>query len=125
MRLPGLEFERAAAEAFRRAGFEVEETGGIGDGGVDLIVSRNGFRAVGQVKHRTSGRPVTVHGLRELHGVREDRGVAGAVFVSSSGFTVEARHYAKRHGIWLVTLNGLKDVARGGRAARPSGWEGK
>ncbi len=123
LRLSGDEFERAAAEAFRRAGYAVEETGGTGDGGVDLIVTRATRRAVVQVKHRPSGRSVDVHGLRELHGVREDKRTEDAIFVSSSGFTSEARHYAKRHGIWLITLNGLKELARGGRAARPAHFD--
>jgi restriction system protein len=47
------QFEEVVADAFRRHGYKVREMGGRGraDGGVDLVLVRNGETTVVQVKH--------------------------------------------------------------------------
>ena len=47
------QFEEVIADAVRRHGYVVRETGGRGtaDGGVDLVLTRGGERTVVQAKH--------------------------------------------------------------------------
>ena len=44
------DFELLLAEAFRRRGYSVLDTGGGADGGIDLILSKNGQETVVQAK---------------------------------------------------------------------------
>ena len=51
-RLSWLEFEKLLCEAFRRQGYSVEHRGGAGpDGGIDLMLRREGQKALVQCKH--------------------------------------------------------------------------
>jgi len=65
------QFEEVIADAFRRHGFRVREVGGCGraDGGVDLMLVRDGETMVVQAKHWRSQR-VSVQPVRELYGVQ-------------------------------------------------------
>jgi restriction system protein len=67
--LPWKRFEDVLAEAYRRQGFQVKEMLGAGaDGGVDLLLRKNGNLVVVQCK-RWKGKPVPVQAVRELYGV--------------------------------------------------------
>ena len=49
--LPWREFEHLVGEAFRRQGYRVEERGGAApDGGIDLVLFKNGRKTVVQCK---------------------------------------------------------------------------
>ena len=65
------QFEEVIADAFRRHGYRVREVGGRGraDGGVDLVLTREGQTTVVQAKHWRSDR-VGVQLVRELYGVQ-------------------------------------------------------
>ena len=66
--LPWKRFEDLLGEAYRRQGYKVEETlGGGADGGVDLILGRDGRVTLVQCK-RWNGAPVGVRQVRELYG---------------------------------------------------------
>jgi restriction system protein len=96
------QFERLIGEAFRRRGFEAQETGGpSADGGVDLVLSKEGKRYFVQCKHwRTQSVGVGV--VRELNGVVAAQGAAGGYVVTSGVFTSEARAFAKSCAIELI-----------------------
>lgn len=83
-------FERLVGEAYRRQGYRVEETGGSGpDGGVDLILRRNGETILVQCK-RWKQAKVGAPTVRELRGaVARDRAARG-IFVTCGEFTTEA-----------------------------------
>ena len=63
------DFERLVGEAYRRRGYTVEETGlGGADGGIDLILRRDGKRTLVQRKQwRREKVPVNV--VREMYGL--------------------------------------------------------
>jgi restriction system protein len=66
------DFELMVGEAFRRAGYAVEERGGRSpDGGVDLVLRGDGERVVVQCKH-WKDRLVGVSVVRELLGTVMD-----------------------------------------------------
>lgn len=75
------QFEEVIADAFRRHGYRVREVGGRGraDGGVDLILTREGQTTVVQAKHWRSNR-VGVQLVRELYGVQRAMQADHAMF---------------------------------------------
>jgi restriction system protein len=120
--LPWKRFEDLLAEAYRRQGYKVQETlGGGADGGVDLVLGRDGEVILVQCK-RWKGKPVPVQTVRELYGVLHDRRASAAKLVATTTFTSEATAFAKNKPIELVDAEGLLSLLRGvqtsGRIAR-------
>lgn len=62
------EFELLIGEAFRRQGYTVSETNTGADGGIDLILNRNGETHLVQCKHWKASK-VSVQVVREFYGV--------------------------------------------------------
>lgn len=95
------EFEAFAAALFQGMGWAVEETGGGGsDGGVDLMLSRNGRRVVVQCKRYKDrvGGPV----VREALGTMLHHGARGVYVVGLSGFTKQAEEVAEGKPVKLI-----------------------
>jgi len=104
------EFELLVGEAYRRKGFTVRETGGGGaDGGVDLVLTKNGQTALVQCKQWKTFR-VGVKTVRELYGVMTAQHANGGVIVTSGDFTQEARDFAAGKNIELVDGEKLQRV---------------
>ncbi len=84
-------FELLVGEAYRRQGYAVEEKGGRGpDGGVDLVLRREGQTTLVQCKRWKQakvGAPV----VRELRGAVARNGASRGIFVTCGQFTQEAR----------------------------------
>jgi restriction system protein len=96
------EFELLVGEYFRRKGFVVQEIGGGGaDGGVDLIAVLGKDRYLVQCKQWKS-KQVGVAVVRELFGVMNAQGAAGAFVVASGGFTSEAKQFAEGREIKII-----------------------
>ncbi len=77
------EFEMLVGEAFRQQGFAVTETGGGGaDGGIDLVLAKNGETFLVQCKQWKAFK-VSVNIVRELYGVMAAKGAAGGYVVTS------------------------------------------
>lgn len=96
------QFEQLVGEAFRRQGFGVRETGqGGADGGVDLVLARNGETFLVQAK-RWRAQRVGVEVIRELYGVMAAKGAAGGFVVTSGRFTDEAQAFAQGRNVELV-----------------------
>jgi restriction system protein len=120
--LPWKRFEDLLGEAYRRQGYKVEETlGGGADGGVDLVLGRNGQVILVQCK-RWKDKPVPVQTVRELYGVLHDRRSSAAKLVATTSFTSEAIAFAKGKPIELIDADALLELLRGvqtsGRIAR-------
>ncbi len=107
--LPWREFELLLAEAFRRQGYSVADTGGVADGGIDLILSRDGREAVVQAKQWKAWK-VGVKVVRELFGVQKARGAAAAIVVTSGRFTREASQFAAQNGVELIDGPALEQM---------------
>lgn len=81
------EFEMLVGEAFRRREYMVSETGGGGaDGGVDLVLRKDGEKLLVQCKQWKAFK-VGVTTIRELYGVMAAGGAAGGFVVTSGVFT--------------------------------------
>lgn len=96
-----LEFEQMVGEVFRLKGFHVQETGGAADGGVDLVLTRNGGTYLVQCKQWKDYK-VGVKVVRELKGVMAAQRAAGGLVVTSGQFTQEAVDFAAAAGIQLL-----------------------
>ncbi|MEK9825006.1 MAG: restriction endonuclease [Methylotenera sp.] len=95
-------FELLVGEAFKRKGFDVKENGGGGaDGGIDLILTKNGKKSIVQCK-RWKTFSIGVPLIRELYGVMVSENANDCIFVSSGNYTAEARLFAENKPIWLI-----------------------
>jgi restriction system protein len=96
------QFEQLTGEAFRRRGFQVTEnsTGGA-DGGIDLVLQKNGEKYLVQCKQWRALK-VGVSVVRELYGVMAAGGAAGGFVVTSGRFTKEASDFALGRNVELV-----------------------
>lgn len=108
------EFEQLTGETFRRLGYVVAETGGGGaDGGLDLLLTKDGRRFAVQCKHynRTkAGAPV----VRDAVGVAVHVRAAAVFVVALAGFTRQAHDYAKGKPVHLIDGQQLlRLIARG------------
>lgn len=106
------EFEQVAGEAFRLQGYSVLENGGGGaDGGVDLVLKKNGEKFLVQCKQwRALKVGVTV--IRELYGVMAAAGAAGGFVVTCGRFTEEAKAFAKGRNLMLLDGGELETMIR-------------
>lgn len=122
-------FEQLVGEAFRQRGYQVTESGGGGsDGGVDLVVVRQGDRHLVQCKQWRAYR-VGVEVVRELYGAMAAQGAAGGFVITSGRFTDPARQFAEGRNIELVDgaqlhrwFRDARDPAKQslGRAVKPT-----
>jgi restriction system protein len=110
--LPWKRFEDLLGEAYRRQGYRVQETpGGGADGGVDLVLRKDGQTILVQCKRWKQ--PVPVQTIRELYGVLIDRGVTGAKLVATTTFTRDAIAFASGKPIELIGEVALLELIRG------------
>jgi restriction system protein len=106
------QFQIIVGEAFRRLGYRVVENGGGGaDGGIDLVLDREGQRFFAQCK-QWKVLKVGVKPIRELAGVMSAKGVRDGFFVTSGTYTKEAREFAEEAGISLVDGDSLGRMVR-------------
>lgn len=101
------QFEKLMEQIYARQGYRVERRGGAkADGGVDLILEKEGKRAAVQCKH-WRGQDVGVRHVREFLGALTDKGLKEGVLVTLNGFTGDAKELAERHGIELLAEKDL------------------
>jgi restriction system protein len=106
-------FEGLVAEAYRRKGYAVEQSlvGGA-DGGVDLVLRKDGQTTLVQCKQwRTSavGAPV----IREVYGVLMHEKANRAIVIASGHFTREAETFAVGKPMELIDGQQLLKMVRG------------
>lgn len=111
--LSPLEFEQYVAMLFEEAGYQVRHSGGSGDRGVDLTVSRGGTAGIVQCKrYEDAVGPGTV---RELIGAMTNAGVREGYLVTTSTFTAGAESEARKAPYEVNLVDGEK-LARWARA---------
>jgi restriction system protein len=104
------EFEMLVGEAFRRSGYSVVETGGGGaDGGIDLVLRKDGEKYLVQCKQWRAFK-VGVSIIRELYGAMAAAGAVGGFVVTSGVFTQEAKDFAAGRNIELVDGAELHEI---------------
>ena len=106
-------FEHLVEALFAQAGFETRSQPCGADGGVDIwLHSKNRSGAavsIVQCKHWTVWK-IGVKAIRELRGVMAAHGIARGQFVTTSGYTAEAREFARDNGIALHDTRSLLEL---------------
>lgn len=115
------QFEVLVGEAFRRRGYSVEENGlGGADGGIDLILNKDGRRELVQCKQWRS-QQVGVAVVREMWGLANHHRVDGIKIVSLGDYTDDAAAFAEGKPIELINGTALLDLIKQVQAASPEG----
>lgn len=110
------EFEMLVGEAYRRKGYTVVETGSGGaDGGVDLVLRKNGEKYLVQCKQWKAYK-VGVSTVRELYGVMAAEGAVGGFVVTSGVFTADAKNFAEGRNVNLIGGTELTTMIRKSQA---------
>jgi restriction system protein len=114
------QFEEVIADAFRRHGYRVQETGGRGtaDGGVDHVLTRDRERTLVQAKHWRSQR-VGVTLVRELYGVQRAMQAEHSMFVAVGTYTPDAAAFAAQVAMTLVDGDELLRIIAAGLDGEP------
>lgn len=100
--LDWFQFERLIAAIYEAKGYSVERLGGDHpDGGIDLIVENASDRFVVQCKH-WKARKVKVQQMREFLGTLSDSKIPRGIFVTTKGYTEDARALADKHNISIL-----------------------
>jgi restriction system protein len=104
-RLTPRDFEQTIADLFRRQGYHVDEVGGAGDGGVDLILRRDADNSIAhlvQCKRYTNWK-VGVAEVREFYGaMAAHNSRCEGLLVTCGRYTAEARVFATGKPIRLI-----------------------
>ncbi len=96
------QFEQLTGEAFRRQGYAIEETGlGGADGGIDLLLRKDGSTTLVQCK-QWQNRQVGVKIVREMYGLLLHHNAAAVKIVALGDYTDEARQFAQDKPIELI-----------------------
>jgi restriction system protein len=111
--LPWKAFEDLVAEVYRRKGYRVEESlGGGADGGIDLVLRKDGEKILVQCKrwkNKSVGAPI----VRELYGLMTAESAKAATLVTTSGFTRDAEAFAVGKPINLIDGPALLGLVNG------------
>lgn len=103
------QFELLIGEHFRHEGYQVRETGPGADGGVDLVLHKDGAKYLVQCKHWKAYK-VGVKPVRELLGVMAGNGAAGGYVIASGQFTKDAVKFAAENNIELLDGKALERI---------------
>jgi restriction system protein len=110
------EFELLVGEAFRRQGYSVEETGlGGADGGVDLILRKNGRTELVQCK-QWRREQINVSVVREMWGLVHHHRADAVKIVAVGEFTRDAAAFARDKAIDLINGEKLLVAVRDSQA---------
>jgi len=91
--LDGWQFEHEVARVFRLNGYNATVTKGSGDGGVDIILKKDNYKAIVQCKHHHY--PLSPEPVRALWGIKDDWGADEVIMVTSSGLTSVSAEFVR------------------------------
>ena len=104
------QFEKLVELAYRKSGYSVQRRGGANpDGGIDLILDRDGQRTAVQCKHWQKWK-VGVKPVREFLGALKDSGIERGIFITLQGYTADANLLAEKHGIKILNQTSLVEL---------------
>jgi HJR/Mrr/RecB family endonuclease len=107
------QFEKVVGLIYESQGYRLSRRGGAKpDGGIDLIIEKDGDRAAVQCK-RWKKWKVDLPKVRELFGAMTHEGLSRGVIVALNGFTLEAKQLAVEHNIDIVHDENLSVMIAG------------
>ena len=100
--LPWKEFEHFVGTFFEKMGYKVEVTGGLKDGGIDVIISKDNKLHFVQCK-KYQERQVTLSMVRDFYGaMAAKRNREKGFFVTTGAATLDAQQFAEENSIELI-----------------------
>ena len=110
-RMHPFKFEDYIAKLYKNMGYSVKQTKRTGDGGKDMIATKNGQTYFVECKRYSD--PINVHKMRDFIGacVLGGKDVKG-IYVTTSSFTNDAKSAANRIGIQMIDGNKLMSMIR-------------
>lgn len=112
------EFEMLVGEVYKKLGYQVYETQAGADGGIDLILKRNGEKVIVQCKQWRTQK-IGVKTVRELYGVMVSESAERAIVMCSGTYTGEAYAFAKGKPLELIGGTQLKGMIDSVSTNRP------
>ena len=102
-RMHPFKFEDYVAKLYKNMGYSVKQTKRTGDGGKDMVATKNGQTYFVECKRYSD--PINVHKMRDFVGacVLGGKDVKG-IYVTTSSFTNDAKSAANRIGIQMLSL---------------------
>jgi Holliday junction resolvasome RuvABC ATP-dependent DNA helicase subunit len=112
--MSGVDFERLVVALLARMDFRAEMTKATGDGGIDIVAILDrpitGGRYLFQCKRYAPDSLVGAATVREFYGaVTAEKAVKG-ILITTSEFTAQAREFAERVGVELISLAELQKL---------------
>lgn len=109
--LNGWQFEEEVADIFEKNGYKTRVTPGSGDGGVDIIMYKDGLKYIVQCK-RYNGHKATPQELRALWGVMDDFRANVAIMVATDGITDMGRAFvSNKPNYKVLTLDDIIEMS--------------
>jgi len=105
------QFEQFVGRYFKDQGYFVVETPSGPDGGVDLVIRKDGEKTYVQYKHWKTYK-VSVAKVRELLGSMAAGQADRGVLVTTGQFTSSAKQFGQQHGIRLIDGQELEHLIR-------------
>jgi len=114
------QFEKLVAFAYRKSGYTVISRGGANpDGGIDLILEKDGQRTAVQCKQWKTWN-VGVKAVREFLGALKDSEIEKGIFITLQGYTGAAKLLADKHRIEILNETGLAKLLEATHAQHDS-----
>lgn len=112
------EFENYIAELFFRLGYKTRRVGGPNDGGIDVVIKKDGVKSYVQCKKFLTSE-VPVGAVRDFYGAIADNLSEGkGYFVTTNRFTPAAKEFAESRKIELVDRYKLVRYVREARGEK-------
>jgi len=104
------QFEKLVALVYEKRGYSVTRRGGANpDGGIDLVIEKDGQRSAVQCKQWKTWN-VGVKAVREFLGALTDAGISKGIFITLRGYSGDAKQLAEKHDIEIVNEIGLAQM---------------
>ena len=101
------QFEKVIGHVYQKLGYNVTRRGGANpDGGIDLIIQKDGQCAAVQCKQWKAW-TVGVRTVREFLGALTDASIQRGKLITLRGYTGEAKQLAEKHSIEIINETGL------------------
>jgi len=113
LRLKGIALENEVAKVFETKGWKVAKTKVVGDGGIDLICTKDGEKFLIQCKGHA--KPVGVAAVRDAAGVKLANNAKNMVVISPAGFTQGSVNFARNTKINLMSAYELTNFVVSGK----------
>lgn len=104
-KMTGHGFEQAVANLFRDIGFTAQVSKRGGDGGIDIVLQKQGRKIAVQCKRYKSS--VGPHVIRDLWGTMHALGFDEGCIVTTTGFTKGVVDFARGKSIYLIDLTDI------------------